>query len=107
MAQPALPKTLAVGPYTYAVEDCEALDADDLRAVTDTDRHTIRIVTACMSPALARSTLLHEALHAVHVTAGITGDAKLTPEQFVSRCEPGLYALLRDNPSLVAFLLAP
>lgn len=98
------PTTLTVGPYTYAVSLSDGLDDGLLRGCTDTDAHTIRL-NRRNPPALQRSTLLHEALHAVANVAGIR-DERLTQEQFVTRLEAPLTALLRDNPTLVTFITA-
>lgn len=98
------PASLTVGPYTYTVSLSDGLDDGLLRGCTDTDAHTIRL-NRRNPPALQRSTLLHEALHAVANVAGIR-DEKLTQEAFISRIEAPLTALLRDNPELVGFLTA-
>jgi hypothetical protein len=101
---PALPRKLRVGPYTYTVTLDQACVDDELLGETDPDRHTIRL-NPTLPPALLRSTLLHEAMHAVAVSgAAIKGDVRLNQEQWISRLESPLYALLVNNPALVRFL---
>lgn len=105
MAETKLPAELVVGPYVYSVTLHEALEDDGLRGVSDTDLHYIRL-NPKNPPALQRSTLLHEALHCVAVSAGIGPKDKLPQEEWIGRIEAPLTSLLRDNPALVAYLTA-
>lgn len=100
------PTSLKVGPYDYRITVDAALDDGGLRGITDTDEHYIRL-NPKLPPGLMRTTLLHEALHAVATSgAAINQDDKLPQETWISRIEAPLAALLRDNPQLVAFLTA-
>ena len=104
-ARPSLPTELRVGPYVYTVETTDAiLDGEMLG--TSSDLHSrIRIATDA-SRGQIRSTLLHEAMHAVQYAASIRDSDKLSPEDFIRRTEAGMLALLRDNPGLIAYLTA-
>lgn len=107
MGEPTpLPRRIKVGPYTYTVDLNDGLDDAELRGITDTDLHQIRLNPG-NPPALMRSTLLHEAIHAVAVScARITCEEKLVQEDWIGRIEAPLTALLRDNPQLLAYLTA-
>lgn len=107
MAGTKPPTALVVGPYTYSVELHPALEDGEFRGITHTDDHYIRL-NPKLPPALMRTTLLHEALHAVASSgAAISLEEKLTQEAWIGRIEAPLTGLLRDNPELVAFLTAP
>lgn len=67
-----------------------------------------------LHPTNRRETLLHEILHCLHANAG--GDvltqtlehmssAKEAEEFLVSRIEAGLFAVLQDNPAVLAFIV--
>ena len=103
--EPQIPGEIKVGPYVYTVTLHEALEDDGLRGVSDTDLHYIRL-NPKNPPALQRSTLLHECMHAVAASAGIGGGEKLQQEDFITRVEAPLTSLLRDNADLVAYLIA-
>ena len=53
---------------------------------------------------VARSTLLHECLHAVVSDSGLKPRWDEDEELYVSVLERGLFNLLRDNPALVEYL---
>jgi hypothetical protein len=52
-----------------------------------------------LAPAEERSTLLHEALHAVSQAMGMN-----LSEAQVGRLEGGLFAMIRDNPEFIDYL---
>lgn len=102
----SIPKKVKVGPYTYTVEIHAALDDAEvnLRGVSDTDQHYIRL-NPKNPPGLMRSTLLHEVLHAVAVSGAAIGtNERLPQEAWISRIEASLLAVLRDNPAVIAYL---
>jgi hypothetical protein len=63
---------------------------------------TIEIATGFQCVEQQRDTLLHEVLHAVdHEMNGLGGALR---ERHIRTLATGLYAVLRQNPALVAFL---
>lgn len=97
--RPALPATLRVGPFVYAVVRAAVVRADDdtrLHGQINFQTLVIR-VSAGLAPMQERETLLHEAIHAIDHAARIG----LTEKQ-VSRLSMGLLAALLDNPALRA-----
>jgi hypothetical protein len=65
---------------------------------------TIEVATGFQCLEQQRDTLLHEVLHAVdHEMNGLGGALR---ERHIRALATGLYAVLRQNPALVAFLTA-
>lgn len=104
----ALPSSVKVGPYVYAV----ALDEAKVRVFEHeqrghrlgySDHSTLDIV---LDPTLVsgrlREVLLHEVLHAVCCV--VSAQEKLSEEAWLERTGPTLLAVLRENPELVSFL---
>lgn len=105
-----LPSSVKVGPYVYRVvcdwEEYARLGSDpDLFGQTE---H--KSLTITLNPRLAHlsmtDTLWHEVKHAVCRSAGWRESERLDEESAVERMTALELATLRDNPDLVAFLLA-
>lgn len=114
-AAPELPAVVEVGPHPYAVTAEELAwlrvfaetAAEGLVGQTDHNLLTITIDPK-LAPAMARDTLLHEVLHAVFSAVGVSRDLGASKEEdAVNRIAPALLDVLRRNPPLVAYLLAP
>ena len=110
-----LPRTVKIGPHTYRVKiDGAAVDrlakehGRPLDAYTDFQDHTI-VMQRKQSD--RRRTLLHETLHALLDLSGI--DLRLgskkppDDEEIIQSLDGMLLAVLRDNPTLLAFLTEP
>lgn len=99
-----LPATIKVGPHVYrVVSPNRALEAEDAAGRTSPAVGEIQVRSE-HSHTYVADTLLHEVLHAViHNVSGAPSDQE---EQFVERMSTGLLAVLRENPDLVAFLVA-
>jgi hypothetical protein len=100
------PTRVRVGPFVYRVRFVEGLRTEV--AWLDTDKRVIYVATS-ESPQSQAEALLHEVLHAaVDVTpfrAGALEDG-CKEEALVAGLSPVLFSILRDNPTLVAFLEA-
>lgn len=98
------PDRLRVGPHVWRVRR-RALDADgELYGRTEEQRLLITIAPG-RAPSQERDTLLHELLHALWSHCALDQDDD-EQERIVRSLAPWLLAALRDNPQLVAFLLA-
>lgn len=106
------PEHIQVGPYGCRVlADVGALLATQLacgdRRVGSFSNHALTItIDPTMAPDMQAETLLHETLHAVLEAAGMPG-GKHDVEEWLQHATPGLLGVLRANPALVAYLLAP
>lgn len=99
-----LPAAIEVGPLTYTVS--EKRD-DELFGLTDKFALTIMIEQR-QADSQKRVTLLHEVLHAVVFTVDL--DLDYEPEvlePIVTRMAAQLLDVLRVNPDVVAYLVAP
>lgn len=111
----SIPKSLKIGPYTYSITEDKAkmakkqveLKASGQFGLLDPREQCIYI-DQDIHPQSKRTTLLHEALHAV---CGISAlrqaedeEGRVTEEQFIESVDSGIVLLLRDNPELVAYL---
>ena len=114
-AAPELPAVVEVGPHPYTVTTEElawlrvfaATNSAGLVGQTDHCLNTITIDPA-LSPTMKRDTLLHEVLHAVFSATGVSRDLGSEKEEdAINRLTPTLLAVLRRNPELLAYLLAP
>jgi hypothetical protein len=109
--KPRLPDELKVGPFVYTVTDdvlshvlAENESREELYGRCDLRRLAISL-NPDQAPMQKRSTMVHEALHAVIATAAFPIDND--DEERLIRClEAPLLALIRDNPELVAWLAA-
>lgn len=107
-----LPKRLHIGALTYTVSDDKTrmLEAcreqgTDLLGHTDHARATI-LLERKAADCVKRDTLLHEALHVITDTCGLAAEWGEKDEGYIRRITPHLLAALRDNPELVAYLVA-
>lgn len=94
-----IPRKLRVGAFTYTVGRAKApdlghTDSDDLHINVSPDAHDL----------VAKSTLLHEALHAVVSDSGLKPRWDEDEELYVGVLERGLFNLLRDNPAFVEYV---
>lgn len=100
------PRSVRVGPYTFRVVRTPNLIAGTNLGDTNPGRARIRYTTRGLCPMQVRALLLHETLHAVAHTASIRDEDTLTQEEWISRVEPVLLGVLRDNPRLLRYLTA-
>lgn len=109
-----LPAKVKVGPFTYKVtSDRHDMNQRCRDESTDLLGHCDRrmgviSVEPQQSLEQKRDTLLHEVLHAITDMTGIEAEmSNELEEQIVRRLSPVLLEVLRKNPKLVAFLVAP
>ena len=116
----ALPKKIKIGSQTWTVEERSKLTDgmlnDDSYGYTLQQSNMI-VVDKALPISRKRQTLLHELLHAIRYTQGGSGIKpdmeNVLPHEvistwehyFIGVYEDGLLSVLRDNPSLVSFLL--
>lgn len=104
MKVPGLPKVIEIGLHSYRVKPGIISDASgSLYGRTSRGNTTIE-VDHTLAPSQIRDTVLHEVLHAVinDFPSDLDGAAE---EALVRGLSPGILAVLRSNPQLVAFLL--
>lgn len=103
---PSLPKSLKVGADTYSIAELASETAlvAGIRGFCDKHHHAIRVALDG-SPAEARNTLFHEALHAVFADGYLHGTEG--EETIVSVLSNRLLALFRDNATFRDYVLAP
>jgi hypothetical protein len=94
------PVSIQVGAHPYRIR---WRPMDGLYGQTSPSACVIE-VDPSNAPSQVRDTLLHEALHAVVADTRTRLDRD-DEEQLVRVLTPGLLALIRNNPHLVAFLL--
>ncbi len=86
----------------YAVSYIERAEGDGDCGEVDHNRCVIEVSTGFQCADQQRDTLLHEVLHAVdHEMNGLGGALR---EKHIRTMATGLFAVLRHNPALVAFL---
>jgi hypothetical protein len=105
-----IPNGVKVGPLVY---DITLDDNAHLRAehgaghgLMGQTSHISLVITLKpdMAPDMVKATLIHEILHTLFYAAGSpVGDDK--EERLIRALEAPLYALLVDNPGLLAYLL--
>jgi hypothetical protein len=106
------PESVKVGPYRYKVV-VDAARIKELEKESDTELYGITThghLEIALHPDVAdtvlRETLLHETLHAVFYNIGLSDRlTDKTEEHMIRALSPALFALLRDNPDLVAYLV--
>ena len=102
-----LPETVKIGGARWTlVGDADAanrLKEDSLYGTMLESKQIIRIDTTNTEAKVAES-LLHELIHAIQCAYITPGDR--TEERFVKTFTAGLFQVLRDNPDVVAFILA-
>lgn len=112
----ALPKKIKLGSQTYAIHERtvnEDAGLADTHAYTYTNGNFI-VINKDLNPQLQRRYLMHELLHAIIFVFGQNDKADKdertdTHENlehwFIYLTQEPLVMILRDNPTLVAFLL--
>ncbi len=107
-----IPAKVRVGPFVYAVHTngehvSDMLVRSGKYAPAEVDHAELRIV---VNPRQAigqiRDSLLHEVLPACQCMDGMRRENAYDYEEHVHRISPTLLGVLRDNPDLVAYLLA-
>lgn len=103
-------KKVFIAPFTYTVTMDEALaTVAGAKGVCGNDVHDIRLDPQQALGSM-QDTLLHETMHAMTDQAGAQGKlVNLTEDQeefIVASIATRTLALLRDNPTLVKFLLS-
>lgn len=108
-----IPKKIVVGPFTYRVEvgghDFHRARGDteqkNLMGCANAERQVIALKEG-MPPDQTADTLLHETLHACIACVGQPLSQE-DEEAFIGGVTSTLLLTLRQNPKLVAYLLAP
>lgn len=109
---PELPARIRVGPFVYTVETRhEQLRGAERSASSalhgSTEHRELRMLLDTSTPlAQQQDTLWHEVKHCVNYLAAFGGRDKLGEEDVVTRTASLELMVLRDNPTVVAFLLA-
>lgn len=99
--EPGMPETVIVGPYEYEIS---VGFLSPHNAETIHHKQVIRI-SDDLAGQYERSTVLHEVLHALLHSVGISQELGYEDdEKLVQRLESPLFELLNDNPVLVEFL---
>lgn len=112
----AMPDIVHIGPYVYrltaSAEEWAQLrvelgpaDHDDLWGYTSNTDGVIYIQPG-LNPALERTIVLHEVLHAAAFCGGILHDGKRHEEAWVLVVSPPLLDALRRTPGLTDYLTA-
>lgn len=101
---PGLPKVIKIGLHSYRVKPGVIDDSRGFLFGRTTSRATLIEVDHTVAASQIRDTVLHEVLHAVinDFPHELDNDAE---EALVRGLAPGVLAVLRDNPQLIAFLL--
>ena len=102
-----LPTRIKIGGAIWQTES-DATAQDRLKeennyGVTVEAKQVIRIDMTC-SPAKRQESLLHELIHAIE--ASFLSPPDRTEERRIKTFTAGLFQVLRDNPDVVAFILA-
>lgn len=112
-ARPALPSTIAVGPFRYRVSTNKAerreVEAEQRSLVNGHSDHDLLVIVvdAELAADVVAETTVHEVLHALTYLAGLsTAWGADKEEDVVRRLAPLLLDTLRRNPDLVAFVMA-
>jgi hypothetical protein len=113
---PMLPQSLKIGPVEYRVSVDGAEWAEEeggTRLGMTHNRKAIILLNPAQPASNLRLTLMHEALHALLSAAmgapdleHLGDDDEHREERLVLMFEAPMLSLLRDNPELVAYLVA-
>jgi hypothetical protein len=96
-------KKIRVGPFDYKVMPMGKTDELTKFGEHDGNTQELRFCETFASNARAAETTIHEVLHAIYEVMGI-GD-KDTEERTVLLMARGLAMLIRDNPSLIKWIV--
>ena len=103
MSQSKTPAKVKIGPHTFSIKWVEGLEECGNmigQSLSITINNTI-------PASLARETLLHEIIHAdFYLNGSLADKANEMEERIVQALGCGLLATLRENPEIVAYLLA-
>lgn len=95
-----MPQSVRVGPFDWSI----VLEEPD-GAWGDTNFEKLRIrVSPNIEPAAQRETLLHELMHACHLSNGVESDKQTDPETVISAVSATLSDTLQRNPGLIRYL---
>jgi Zn-dependent peptidase ImmA (M78 family) len=108
-------KSVKVGAYTYQIiwgpeADHEMQQSEKSFAFCGLADHTKLCIYVGdhRAEGKKRNTLLHEIVHAIHVTYGLDDDLhKARSEHYVEVMAMALQSLMVDNPDLIKELLTP
>jgi hypothetical protein len=102
-----LPLVVTVGPHPYAMRYVSGLmheDGDALLGLCATDDLVIQLEEK-QPTSLLRETVLHELVHAIASQFGLSDEN--TEEEWANAVGVGMLQVLRQNPRLVSWLVAP
>lgn len=100
-----LPKKVKVGTLTFVIIEEDLNRGYPIKLYGETDRVGAKILLQPdVADTLKSDTLMHEIIHAVWLAAGIQMDEK-EEEDIVARIAPLLLMTLRENPSILTYLL--
>lgn len=105
----AMPAVANLGPFTYRLTakrkewERHCPDPDVLYGYTN---HRLELILVCpeTSPAMRRTVLLHELMHAAAFAAGQLDNRKRREEDWVAMVAPMLLDALRRSPALARYL---
>lgn len=106
----SLPSSARLGPFSYRITSKpkewarSGVDPERHYGYTDHQRGVI-IVHAAASPAMQRTVLLHELMHAAAFAGGQLDNRKRREEDWVAMVAPMLLDALQRSPELSNFLL--
>lgn len=99
-----VPTTITVGPHTYKVVIVPGGILGDAGNAGHCAHHSLTIaIDDAQAPSQVADTLLHELVHAMLVTVDLGDDE----ERVALILGPALLLLLRSNPDLVNYIMAP
>ena len=104
LAKVDMPKIVRVGVHPYSILRKQKGQMGD--NLGDCDGNVLQIsVAKRLKKTVAQETLLHEVLHACNYPSFV-GKENISEEDIVNACAPVLLQVIRENPTLVAYLLS-
>ncbi len=107
-----LPEAVAIGPVSYSVREDAAYLAsmrrhcNDHRYAETEFATTTMVIDPHLSPSRKRETFMHECVHALLCEYNCQPEDDAKEERLVESLGMALLALIRDNPSLIRYLVA-
>lgn len=98
----ALPDSVKVGPFVYAIRKLDRLSDEDNWGECDSGTLTISLKRAQPSPVFALDSLMHEVGHAIWKLFALGDENK--EETAVAALATGWVMVLTDNPALAKCL---